>query len=106
MYIQEWNKYMYVCLSVSLQDRLEYMKCFHSCMCMRHSFGSLLGVIEKDDAYVSWLGAKCSPTRYIHRADALRNAQRNTDKWKHSRIHKNSEISKSNICGDCKANER
>ncbi len=78
---------MYVCLSVSHQDRLEYMKCFHSCMCMRHSFGSLLGVIEKDDAYVSWLGAKCSPTRYIHRADALRNAQRNTDKWKHSFIH-------------------
>ncbi len=40
-----------------------------TCMHVRHPFGSLLGVIQTDDAYVSWLGLQCSPTNQVHRQD-------------------------------------
>ncbi len=59
-------------------------------MPVHHLFGSLLEVIQTDDAYVSDLGYSVAPLiRYIHRAATFRNAQRTTDKWKHSLIQSN-----------------
>ncbi len=46
--------YVYVCVSVSYQDRLEVFPSMR--IHVRNPFGLLLGVIETDDAYISWLG--------------------------------------------------
>ncbi len=56
--------YMYVCVSVSYQDRLEDMKVFDSCVCMC-VIRLDLGAIQTDDAYISWLGLWQGPTNDV-----------------------------------------
>ncbi len=54
--------HLYACISVSHQDRLEHRKCYHSYVCVCYPFGSLLGVIQMDDTYVSWIGLWKGPS--------------------------------------------
>ncbi len=55
--------YVYICISVSHQDRLEDMKCFHSCICVSViRLDRQLGVIQMDDGSISWPGLWQGPT--------------------------------------------
>ncbi len=56
-----------MCLSVSYEDRLQDMKYFQfMLMHVCNPFGSLLGAIQMDDAYVSWSGLWQGPINDRH----------------------------------------